>query len=232
MALLPRLRRLLRRPVSSSRVGTRRETPHARRGDTVHEDALRSQLSDDPNNEEAFRALAELVRRRASESYGDQDPLTAPGAEQEIAAERQRAADLAVWSLAEELAGHPKAWYPLVALARLAMDDDEEGAVRRLGTAAERDPSGRALAAGIALLRERGRAAEALNLGVGHWHSRDHDPEVARQLVLAALESGRPMEARQYVGALADHPDREAARAVRQDLEEAVARAEQSVREA
>ena len=64
MALLPRLRQLKRRPSSASRVGARRPTKAARRGDTLHEDALRSMLSDDPNNERAFVALAEIVRRR------------------------------------------------------------------------------------------------------------------------------------------------------------------------
>ncbi len=208
MALLPRLRQLMRRPTSASRVGVRRPTTVGRRGDTLHEDALRSVLSDDPNNERAFSALAEVVRRRAAEAYeAEHDPLRAPG----VAQERERAANLAVWSLGEELAGNPRAWYPLVELARLSVDDDHESATRRLVTAAERDPTGRALAAGIELLRTNGRPGEALNLGVGHWKVRDQIPEVGEQLVLAALESGRPAEARQYLDALAEHPDAEAA---------------------
>ena len=142
MALLPRLRQLMRRPTSASRVGARRPTTAARRGDTLHEDALRSMLSDDPNNERAFGALAEIVRRRAAESSADQDPLAAPVDE----TERQRAADLAVWALGEELAGNPRAWFPLIEVARLSVRDDHEGTLRRLTTAAERDPSGRALA--------------------------------------------------------------------------------------
>lgn len=198
----------MRRPTSASRVGVRRPTTAGRRGDTLHEDALRSVLSDDPNNERAFRALAEVVRRRAAEAYeADHDPLRAPGAAQE----RERAANLAVWSLGEELAGNPRAWYPLVELARLSMDDDHEGATRRLVTAAERDPTGRALAAGIELLRADGWPGEALNLGVGHWKVREQIPEVGEQLVLAALESGRPGEARKHLDALADHPDAETA---------------------
>ncbi|MBU4337344.1 MAG: hypothetical protein KJ548_12330, partial [Actinobacteria bacterium] len=84
MALLPRLRELMRRPTSASRVGARRPTNAGRRGDTLHEDALRSMLSDDPNNERAFSALAEIVRRRAAQAVeADRDPLTAEGVEQE-----------------------------------------------------------------------------------------------------------------------------------------------------
>ena len=108
MALLPRLRQLMRRPSSASRVGARRPTKAARRGDTLHEDALRSMLSDDPNNERAFVALAEIVRRRAAEASPDHDPLAAETTD----TERQRAADLAVWALGEELAGQPARLVP------------------------------------------------------------------------------------------------------------------------
>jgi len=173
----------------------------------LHEDALRSVLSDDPNNERAFSALAEVVRRRAGEAYeADHDPLRAPGAAQES----ERAAELAVWSLAEELSASPRAWFPLLELARLSIDDDHEAATRRLATAAERDTTGRALAVGIGLLRERGRPGEALNLGVGHWRVREQLPEVGEQLVLAALDAERPADARQHLDALTEHPDGEA----------------------
>src|SRR3954453_18904451 len=127
MALLPRLRQLMRRPSSASRVGARRPTTAARRGDTLHEDALRSMLSDDPNNERAFVALAEIVRRRAAEStVAADDPLAAPADAAPRAAPpddggRQHAADLAVWALGEELAGNPRAWYPLIEVARLSV---------------------------------------------------------------------------------------------------------------
>lgn len=198
----------------------RRPSTAGRRGDTLHEDALRSVLSDDPNNERAFSALAEVVRRRAGEAYeAEHDPLRAPGAAQES----ERAADLAVWSLGEELAASPRAWYPLLELARLSVDDDHEAATRRLVTAAERDPTGRALFVGIELLRAKGRPGEALNLGVGHWRVREQPPEVGEQLVLAALESGRPAEARQYMDALTDHPDSEAVLELLPRLQAAIA---------
>ena len=63
--------------------------------------------------------------------------------------------------------------------------------MRRLATAAERDPSGKALSEGLAVLREAGLPVEALGLGVGHWRVREQDPAVGRQLVLAALEAER-----------------------------------------
>src|SRR3954447_10863991 len=130
MALLPRLRQLMRRPSSASRVGARRPTTAARRGDNLHEDALRSMLSDDPNNERAFVALAEIVRRRAAEStVADADPLAAPTVDD---GKGRSAAAFAVGALGEELAGNPRAWYPLSKVARLSVADDHEGTLRRL----------------------------------------------------------------------------------------------------
>lgn len=180
-------------------------------------------LGEDPNDVRAFNALAEIVRRRAAEAVPDDDPLSAPHDE----VERQRAADLAVWALAEEVAGHPRAWYALVELARLSVNDDREGALRRLATAAERDPSGAALIEGLAVLREAGLPVEALGLGVGHWRVREQDPAIARHLVHAALEADRPLEARHHLQALDLHPDRGAVAALRAELAPAVARAEQ-----
>jgi len=224
MALLPWLRRLVHRPTSGYKVGLRRPTSLGRR-DSVHEDAVRVRLSEDPNDAAAFRKLAEMVRRRAAEMGPDGDPLSAPQDE----VEKQRAADLAVWSLAEELAGHPRAWYPLVELARLSIRDDHEGALRRLGTAAERDPSGQALVEGLLVLRDAGLPVEALGLGVGHWRVKEHPVEVGRQLVLAALEADRPLDAKQHLAALDVHPDRAAAAAARAELQPLIDRAEQRI---
>jgi hypothetical protein len=217
MALMPRLRQLLRRPFSASTVGARRPTSAAqRRGDTVQEDALRAMLVDDPNDVRAFQALAEIVRRRAAEP-AQEDPLTATD-EETAAEQRERAADLAVWSLAEELAGHPRGWYPLLELGRLSLQSDPDGAVRRLATAAERDPEGRALAEGLEILRDAGMPVEALGLGVGHWRAREHTPEVGRQLVLAALEADRPFDARQHFTSLDLYPDAETVAQIKADL--------------
>ncbi|MFE6970656.1 hypothetical protein [Isoptericola sp. NPDC057653] len=220
MALLPRLRQLLRRPFSASTVAARRPTPSQPHGEHLHEDALRTILTDDPNDARAFRALAEIVRRRAAQTPNPEDPLTAPPEEA-----RQRAADLAVWSLAEELAGHPRAWRPLLELGRLSVADDPEGASRRLATAASREPSGEALAEGLAILREAGMPTEALGLGIGHWRAREHTPEVGRHLVLAALEADRVAEARQHLASLELHPGTKELRA---ELGRAVAAREQT----
>ena len=223
MAFLPRLRRLIRRPVSASRVGVRRPTTASRRHDTVHEDAVRAMLGEDPNDVRAFQALAEIVRRRAADMAPDGDPLTAEQDE----STRQKEADLAVWALAEELAGHPRAWYPLIELARLSLEEDHEGAIRRLTTAAERDPSGTALVDAIGVLRGAGLPVEAVNLGVGHWKVKEMTPEVGRQLVLASLEADRTLEARHHLQALDLHPDAAQVARLRPELERAVAGAEQ-----
>lgn len=225
MALLPRLRQLIRRPTSASRVGAVRPTTAQRHGDSLHEDALRSMLADDPNNERAFAALAEIVRRRAAESYDEQDPLAA----QVDPTERRHAEDLAVWALAEEFAGNPRGWYPLVEMARLSVHDDRDATLRRLVTAAERDPSGRALSEGLQLLRAAGMPVEALGLGVGHWRAREHDPEVGRQLIYAAIEADRPLDARQYLSALDQHPEADQFADLRAELTKAVAEAEQTL---
>ena len=226
MALLPRLRQLMRRPTSASRVGVRRPTSAGHGTDTLQEDALRSMLTEDPNNVRAFGALAEIVRRRAGEGAVDGDPLSAPHDDEH---EKQRAADLAVWSLGEELAGHPKAWYPLVELARLSVRDDAEGSMRRLVTAAERDPSGEALAEGIAVLRDARRPVEALGLGVGHWRPKEHIPAVGEHLVHAALEAERPWEARQHLRSLDLYPHQREIAGLRTELEGLVARSEQAM---
>lgn len=206
-------------------MGARRPTSAKRHGDTLHEDALRSMLADDPNNELAFRALAEIVRRRAAESFDLRDPLAAEVDERE----RQQAENLAVWALAEEFAGNPRGWYPLVELARLSVRDDHDATLRRLVTAADRDPSGHALAEGLKLLREAGMPVEALGLGVGHWRAREHDPEVGRQLVHAALEAGRPLDAKQYLAALDQREDAAELAGLRAELARAIAESEQAL---
>jgi hypothetical protein len=180
---------------------------------SLPEDDLRAHLkNDDPNDVEAFARLAETVRQRAAEGHPEQD--------------RVRAANDAVWALAEELAHSQKAWYPLVEMARLSIEDDREASLRRLSTAAERDPTGRALAMGLQMLRETGHPGDALNLGVGHWRPRDHDIEAGRQLVEAAIEAGRHGEARRHLDALSAHPDQGRAAALRAELERRIAQSE------
>jgi hypothetical protein len=181
--------------------------------DAVEEGQLRQQLEADPNDEGAFRRLADIVRRRAAEGHVHGDP--------------QKAADDAVWALAEEMARKSRAWYALVELGRLSVHEDRDGSLRRLATASDRDPSGRALAEGLAVLREAGLNDEALALGVGHWRPREHDPEVGRHLVHAAVDAGRIAEARRYLQSFEQFPDPERVVDVRDELERAIADADQ-----
>jgi hypothetical protein len=202
MGALDRLRQRVQVPAAG------RGLPAAAANPLADEEALRASLTQDPNDVQAFARLAEIVRRRAAEH-------DAPASGRDP----QDAADDAVWALAEELAHSGRAWYPLIELARLSIDDDREAALRRLGTAAERDPSGTALARGLRMLRDTGHPDAALNVGVGHWRPREHDLEAGRQLVEAALEAGRPGEAKRHLEAFAQHPDRGRAEALRRELE-------------
>lgn len=199
----------------------RRPTTAAPSADAPREDALRALLVEDPNNITAFAALAEMVRRHAE---GDEpvDPLTA----EHDRVEHHVSSDVAVWALAEELAGNPRAWYPLIALGRLSLPDDHDGAMRRLNHACERESTGRAVAEGVRVLREADLASDGLGLGVGHWNPKEHIPEAGRQVVLAAVEAGRPMDARRLLGQLAEHASTDAARSIVGELEPQVAAAE------
>lgn len=178
--------------------------------DPCEEADLWERLRIDPNDVEAFPRLAEIVRHHAAVGH------EAVGHEE---ADRQRAADDAVWALAEELAHNARAWYPLTEMGRLSVHDDREAALRRLSTAAERDPSGRALATGIAVLREANLPSDALGLGMAHWRPREHDLEAGRHLVLAAIEARRVGDARRHLVALSMHPDEGRVAELRLELE-------------
>ncbi len=209
MGALDRIRRRLTGP----RPSAPRPAAVAERPATPAEEArLWNVLREDPNDAGSFHALAEIVRRRAEEGHEGGDP--------------RKAADDAVWSLAEELAHSPRAWYPLIELGRLSVHDDREQALRRLATASDRDASGSALATAVQVLRDEGLPAEALGLGVGHWRLKEHEVEVGRQLVLAAAEAGRPTDARRTLEALESHPDSEKVAAVRGELQRVVDDAE------
>ncbi|WP_432491417.1 hypothetical protein [Kineococcus auxinigenes] len=225
MGLLDRWRR---RPAQGSRTeegGRRRRRREAPAEPVVGEAGLRETLHDDPNDAEAFDILVETVRTRAAEAHVADHP-----AEGHEAEDARRAADNAVWALAEELAQSPRAWRPLLVLGRLSLHDDREAALRRLGIAAERDPSGTGLAQALAILREAGMNDEALSLGVGHWRPREHDVEAGRHLVAAAIDAGRLAEARRHLKALAEHPDQDRVAPMRAELEDAIARADRAQR--
>jgi hypothetical protein len=180
--------------------------------DPDEEARLWGRLREDPNDVEAFPRLAEIVRRHAAEGHAGGDP--------------ERAANDAVWALAEELAHNHRAWFPLIELGRLSIHEDREAALRRLATAAERDHTGRALATGLAMLRDERLPSEALGLGVGYWRPREHDLEAGRHLVLAAIEARRIGDARRHLAALSGHPDEGRVAGLRAELEGLIAQLE------
>ncbi|MFP5347401.1 MAG: hypothetical protein ACLGIA_10280 [Actinomycetes bacterium] len=199
----------------SGRAGARRRSSVRAPLDLARENGLRMRLHDDPNDERAFDELAEIVRHRAALGHVPEGKLGQPVPP----SDPERAANDAVWALAEEVAQNHRAWHPLVELARLSIHNDRKGALRRLGTAAERDPSGCALVEGLEMLRQAGLPDEALGLGVGHWRPREHDVEAGRQLVQAAVEAGRVGEARRHLEALSQHPDKGRVAQVREELD-------------
>lgn len=199
MGLLDRLRRGARRASSSASPLAPRKLSRRRFEGPESDDMeveLRARLHQDPNDKEAFAQLAEAVRRQAAEGHED-------------AERRPRAVADAEWALAEELAHSAKAWYPLIELGRLSLRDDLEGAQRRLGIAVEREPSGRALAESLAMLRREGMPEVALSLGVGHWRPREHVASAGVEVVQAAADAGRVGEARRHLDALAEHHENE-----------------------
>lgn len=223
MSFLDRLRRRVKtvtRPRSP--LPERRSGPRVRQVETGTEGALRERLAADPNDPAAFAELAEIVRRHAAEGHG-------PGApSQDTPQARALGADDAVWALAEELAHNPRAWFPLVELARLSVADDFDGAIRRLSIASDRDPTGQALLEGLLVLRQAGLNDAALSLGTGHWRPAEHLPEVGREMVQAALASGRLGEAKRHRSALLENPDTSRTSAIAADLERQISKAKPS----
>jgi hypothetical protein len=223
MSFLDRLRRRMKtvtRPRSP--LPERRTGPRVRQVETGAEGALRERLAADPNDAVAFAELAEIVRRHAAEGHG-------PGApSQDTPQARASGADDAVWALAEELAHNSRAWYPLIELARLSVADDFDGALRRLGIAADRDPTGQALLEGLLVLREAGLNDAALSLGTGHWRPSEHRPEVGREMVMAALASGRLGEAKRHRAALLENTQSAGTSAIAADLERQISKAKPS----
>ncbi|HEX8495669.1 MAG TPA: hypothetical protein VF661_00630 [Actinomycetales bacterium] len=205
MGLVERVKKKVRSRVAKAAptVVRRRTSQHPEAGSD--EGVLRARLLADPNDRVAFAELAEIVRAHAAEGHEGES--------------RPRAVADAEWALAEELAHNSRAWYPLIELARLSVDDDLEGAQRRLGIAVEREPTGRALTEALAMLRRANRLDAALALGVGHWRPREHVPEAGRELVQIAVQAGRIGEAKRHLAALEAHPDQGAVDDLRIDLD-------------
>ncbi len=222
MSFLDRLRRRVSTVTRPRAALPERTGPRVRQVDSGAEGALRDRLTEDPNDALAFAELAEIVRRHAAAGHG-------PGAPSVNTPESRAAgADDAVWALAEELAHSPRAWFPLVELARLSVNDDLDGAVRRLSIASDRDPTGQALLEGLLVLREAGLNDAALSLGTGHWRPAEHQPEVGREMVLAALAAGRLGEAKRHRAALLSHPDTGRTSALAADLEKQISKGRSS----
>lgn len=166
------------------------------------EQELRSRLEEDPNDREALIGLAEILAAPQEEEIAD--PLTAAHEPISAAVNRQTA----LWALAEDYAGNPHAWVPLIELARILVSDDEEGAIKRLATACDRETTGKALANSVAMLRENGLTSQALSLGVAKWAPATQSFEAGTQLVRAAIEARDPGRARELVSRLGDaHPE-------------------------
>jgi hypothetical protein len=218
-----KLDKLLRRV--ANRGADDSQAPTSICADDSEEPRLWAVLRTDPNDIDAFARLAEIVRCHAAEAVGTREPRATESPDDgdgQDDGDRQRAADDAVWALAEELAHSGRAWYPLIELARLSVHEDRDVALRRLATAADRDPTGRALATGVHMLREAGLPDEALGLGVGHWRSAEHDVDAGRQLVEAAVDAGRQADARRYLDVLIEHPSLGGNPRLRHDLEQRV----------
>lgn len=191
MDLMSWLRRLGPRPQAgdSDHPLTHRETSPA-------EDELRATLAQDPNDREAFDALAVIVGERAHED-APRDPLT--GDTDTTATVRY-----AVWALAEEVAQQPRAWLALVVLAELSLETDHESAIRWLNLAVERDESGEALTHAIAMLRDSDNLSDAVTFGVAHWELASRTPEAGSEVVTAALDSDRVEEARRLYDSMVE----------------------------
>ncbi|WP_182354546.1 hypothetical protein [Flaviflexus huanghaiensis] len=159
---------------------------------------LRETLYQDPNDIAAFQSLAEIVEQAVKASEVE-DPLTA---DTDHHADQ---ANLAMWSLAEELSGRPNSWYPLIELARLSVDSDIEGAKRRLNTAIDRDTTGRALGEAIKILRTAGYADAGISLGIAHWDPAEHKFAAGEQIIMAAVDAEKPEVARKYFETLNEH---------------------------
>lgn len=202
---------------SLARGGTRGHSGEERldASDLAVEEDLRHRLQEDPNDQRAFEQLVAIIRKRAiaeaQQTEGAQHSDADPGLTGAIDLDLRKVSQDAIWAVAEELAGNSRAWYPLIEMARLSVADDREAALRRLGTAADREPSGEALLAGLRMLRREELAGEALSLGTGHWRPKEHSLEVGREMVEAALDADRPGDARRNLEAIASHPDTDAA---------------------
>ncbi len=188
MALMPRLRQLMRRQSSASTVGARRPTS----ADTARRHRARGRAARHARRRPQRRAGLPGARRDRPATGGRVPRLRGPargprGREREAAGRGPRGlgARGGAGRVTRAAGTRSSSW------AGSRSRTTRRRALRRLATAAERDPSGRALAESMEILREAHLPVEALGLGVGHWRAREHTPEAGRQLVLAAIDADR-----------------------------------------
>ncbi|SDU81515.1 hypothetical protein [Arcanobacterium phocae] len=160
---------------------------------------LRVDLDSDPNNQEAFEELISLIRK-LGQSSPTADPLTADDVQH-----RKTPVKLVLLALSEDLASDSRAWYPLIQLAKITIDDDPAAAVHQIEVAAAREESGRALAEGIHLLVEADQPDTAMQVGMGRWNPENDIPDVGIELIKAAVETGKISDAQRFLTALEQH---------------------------
>lgn len=171
----------------------------------TREQLLLARLQEDPNDVDSFRGLVRLLAPPTDGEPGSGAGVTTT--------------DDTTWALAAELAQHPRAWYPLVQLARLGLDQDPDTAAWRLAEATVRDDSGRALTAALALLRTSGHPDEAFRLALARWRPDRHEPATGREFALAAVEAHREREFAGHLDALSSRPGGHRVAQVRAALE-------------
>ena len=110
------------------------------------------------------------------------------------------------------------------------MHDDHEGTLRRLTTAAERDPSGKALVEALAPAA-RGRAARSTRSGSASATGgrASTTPRSPASWCSPSIEAGRPLEAKQHIAALDLYPNQRAVADLKGELARDVAHAEQTI---
>ncbi|USR80070.1 hypothetical protein [Arcanobacterium pinnipediorum] len=157
---------------------------------------LRIALAADPNDRAAFEELISIIWA-LGQSRPTVDPLTADEDEPHTSPIK-----LILWALSEDLASDSRAWYPLIQLARLSLDDDLEAAVHQIEVAAGREETGLALEQGISLLLDAGYPDTAMQIGMGRWNSQEHIAGVGIALTKAAIASGKLSDAQRFVSYL------------------------------
>ncbi|QJC21642.1 hypothetical protein [Arcanobacterium buesumense] len=157
---------------------------------------LRVALAADPNNAESFDELISIIRLLGQQTP-TADPLTA-----DDTYSSKPPLNLVLLALSEDLASDLRAWYPLIQLAKITIDDDPAAAVHQIEVAAGREETGQALASGIKLLCEAGQPDTAMQVGLGRWLPDEHCIDVGLELIRAAMASDKIADAQSFLDVL------------------------------